>query len=98
MLIWVNIRLELSGADIGAGDPYASHGTPSYVNLLGSAPLYGERGNPLDVGGGCSLDGMAISCSEAARMVNGGSAVPDGNYFEPYGNNIPFHRTLPTSR
>jgi hypothetical protein len=41
---------------------------------MGQQSLYEERGNPFDLAGGCALDGVAISCSEAMQRLQSGIA------------------------
>ncbi|HEY2962507.1 MAG TPA: hypothetical protein VGJ37_08845, partial [Pyrinomonadaceae bacterium] len=63
---WVKsaVRTELDplGADVGYFNPYSYN--MSYADMMGSDNLYYIRGNAMDIRGGCTLDGMPISCSE----------------------------------
>jgi hypothetical protein len=70
------VRRELDplGADVGTTNPYAYYGTPTYTDLIGPQPLYGERGNPLDPAGGCSWNGMALPCDIVSHW--GGATGP----------------------
>lgn len=63
---WVKngVRTELDplGADVSYSNPYIFN--LSYADIMGSDNLYYIRGNAMDIRGGCTLDGMPISCSE----------------------------------
>jgi YD repeat-containing protein len=65
------------GADVGTVDPFVTYGTPNYYDMMAGEPLFMDGGNPFDMRGGCTLDGMPISCSEASRRLETGSAVFD---------------------
>jgi hypothetical protein len=75
------IELDPLGTDVGATNPYVSGGT--YEGMLGVESLYEERGNPFDLAGGCALDGLPISCSEAMQRYQHGNAelVVPVNYY-----------------
>jgi hypothetical protein len=63
------------GAEVGNYDPYYSDPTPTYQELKGNEPLYIEGGDPFNLSGGCTRDGLPISCSEAYRQARSGSVV-----------------------
>jgi YD repeat-containing protein len=75
----VGTRKEMDplGADVGTYDPFVTYSTPSYLDMMGTQPLFMEGGDPFDMRGGCTLDGMPISCSEASHRLETGSAVFD---------------------
>ncbi len=62
---WVKnaVRTELDplGADVSVTNPYVYN--LSYSDIMGSDNLYYQRGNALDIRGGCQLDSMPIPCS-----------------------------------
>jgi hypothetical protein len=60
------------GADVGFNDPYLLYETPDYETLTGGRALYRD-GNPFDSDGGCSLDGLPISCTDLAAKIDHGS-------------------------
>jgi hypothetical protein len=65
------------GALLGYSDPALSDPTPTYQEMAGSKSLYLEDGNPFDPGGGCTLDGMPVNCSEVQRLAQSGSITTD---------------------
>ncbi|HEX7770863.1 MAG TPA: hypothetical protein VF435_00495, partial [Pyrinomonadaceae bacterium] len=65
-------ELDPLGADVGAWNPYLS--SSSYSDMMLGQPFYEERGNPFDLAGGCTLDGVAIPCSEAMQRLQSGIA------------------------
>jgi YD repeat-containing protein len=69
------------GADVGAWNPYVS--SLSYSDMMGPQSLYEERGNAFNLGHGCALDGLPISCSEAMQRLQSGNAelVVPVNYY-----------------
>ncbi|HEV2708507.1 MAG TPA: S8 family serine peptidase, partial [Pyrinomonadaceae bacterium] len=75
----VGTRKEMDplGADVGTFDPFVTYGSPNYLDMRPAEPLFLEGGDPFDTRGGCTLDGMPISCSEASRRLETGSAVFD---------------------
>jgi hypothetical protein len=82
---WINVttsgfgsRTEFDplGASVGTFSPYTPYSVYSYSDVVGSEWLYAELGNPLDLGSGCTMDGMPISCTELNnRMETGLVAV-----------------------
>jgi YD repeat-containing protein len=64
-------ELDPLGADVGYTDPYAYN--LSYSDIMGAESLYYHRGNPFDIRGGCSLDGLPISCSELQERMDRGT-------------------------
>lgn len=74
-------ELDPIGADVGAWNPYLT--SSSYSDLMAGQSLYEERGNPFDLAGGCTLDGIAIPCSEAMERLQSGIAeqVIPVNYY-----------------
>jgi YD repeat-containing protein len=73
------------GAEVGNSDPYFGDEFADYIEIKGQEPLYIEGGDPFDLSGGCSLDGMPVPCSFAMAAANKGSAVevPDGRTIVP---------------
>ncbi len=65
------------GSEVGASDPFAVFQQPLYTDIYGGESLFMEAGDPLDLRGGCMLDGMAVSCSYAMQALNSGAAVYD---------------------
>lgn len=63
------------GEEVGIFDPYSLPQLPSYIDLHGTQPLFIEGGDPFDLSGGCTLDGLAVSCSFAMRSLQNGSAA-----------------------
>ncbi len=59
------------GEELGTYDPYIILESPSYEDVH-SGPQFIEGGDPFDMGSGCELDGMAISCSELQRRMQAG--------------------------
>jgi YD repeat-containing protein len=74
-------ELDPLGADVGASNPYVSES--SYSDMMGPQSLYEERGNPFNLGHGCALDGLPVSCSEAMQRLQSGNAelVVPVNYY-----------------
>jgi hypothetical protein len=68
---WVKnaVRTELDplGADVSHVNPYLYNLT--YSDIMGADNLYYQRGNALDIRGGCSLNGMSIPCSLANEAI-----------------------------
>ncbi len=75
-------ELDPLGADIGTQDPYAFNPTPTYTDMMGSDPLYSERGNPFDMAGGCAVDGMPASCSEVRDRMEDGSVAAEYLFYD----------------
>jgi hypothetical protein len=79
---FVNDRSEFDpfGAEVGSADPYYGDEFADYIEIKGQEPLYIEGGNPFDLSGGCSLDGMPVPCGFAMGAANAGAAaqVQDG--------------------
>jgi YD repeat-containing protein len=63
------------GAETNTFDPYQFAFNPTYADLHGNERLYMEGGDPFDLSGGCSLDGMPISCNRAHQMLRGDSVI-----------------------
>jgi YD repeat-containing protein len=74
-------ELDPLGADVGAWNPYVTE--TSYSDIMGPQSLYEERGNAFNLGHGCALDGISISCSEAMQRMQSGNAelVVPVNYY-----------------
>jgi hypothetical protein len=49
----------------------------SYSEFMGQRDLFWEGADPFNRSGGCTLDGMPISCSDAMHRLDVGSAVYD---------------------
>ena len=63
------------GGLIGFGDPFAQNPNTTYDSMHPNEALYLEDGNPFDPGGGCTLDGLPVSCSYAAGRAAAGGVV-----------------------
>src|SRR5262249_9091495 len=59
------------GAEVGVVDPIDL----PYPDLKGNEPLYIDGGDPFDYSGGCTLDGVPVSCSFAAQTALSGASV-----------------------
>ncbi|HEY2961020.1 MAG TPA: hypothetical protein VGJ37_01290, partial [Pyrinomonadaceae bacterium] len=81
---WVKngARTELDplGADMSYVNPYAYN--LSYSDIMGADNLYYIRGNAMDIRGGCTLDGMPISCSELQERMESGTVEQEYSYPE----------------
>ena len=73
-------EMDPAGADVGSSDPFVTDPTPSYLEMRGSQPLYIDGGDPFDLSGGCTLDGVPVPCSFAYGAESSGAAayVPGG--------------------
>lgn len=91
---WVKnaVRTELDplGADVGYINPYLYNLT--YSDIMGSDNLYYQRGNALDIRGGCALNGLPVPCSlvnEAIASETGSVALEyqlnDGSFVPEQG-------------
>ncbi len=68
------------GAEVPTGDPYPLDPDPTYVEMRDDEPLYIEGGDPFDYSGGCTLDGLPISCNQFQRLVGSGSVQTETIY------------------
>ena len=59
------------GAETGTYDPYFVTYDPVYDDVHSNGRLYMEGGDPFDLSGGCTLDGMPISCNQVNQMLRG---------------------------
>jgi hypothetical protein len=61
---------------VGTSDPYSGSGDPSYQVLP-----WPKFGNPDDLFGGCTVDGLAAPCFLATQLMNSGAATkcPENN-------------------
>src|SRR5205814_7070061 len=55
--------------------PLTNPGNSNYAAQNYHDPLFIEGGDPSDLSGGCSQDGMATSCSQLAHNLDNGSAI-----------------------
>ena len=69
-------ELDPLGGLVGFVDPFVQNPNTTYDSLHANEALYLEDGNPFDPGGGCTLDGLPVSCEYAAgRAASGAAAV-----------------------
>jgi len=73
-------ELDPLGADVGYFNVYAYN--LSYSDIMGPDNLYYQRGNALDIRGGCALDGLPISCSELQERMERGTVEQQYTYPE----------------
>jgi YD repeat-containing protein len=70
------------GAEVGNHDPYfdiPDFELLNYLDWKGDEPLYIDGGDPLDLSGGCALDGMPISCNRLLHMIEVGAVQGVGS-------------------
>jgi hypothetical protein len=72
------LLLDPLGAEVGFVDPCLDNQNPDYASEFGAKPLYLEGGDPFDAKGGCTLDGIAISCNDLLRRIDSGSVQAQG--------------------
>jgi YD repeat-containing protein len=68
-------ELDPLGGYVGFADPFVQNPNTTYDSLHPNEALYLEDGNPFDPGGGCTLDGLPVSCGWAAGRAASGAAV-----------------------
>ncbi|QQS48893.1 MAG: hypothetical protein IPM66_09835 [Acidobacteriota bacterium] len=68
-------QIDPLGAEVGSSDPYLLNPDPTYPEMKDDEPLYIEGGDPFDLSGGCTLDGMPVPCSAVSRGIDSGSVV-----------------------
>jgi YD repeat-containing protein len=75
----VGTRKEMDpmGADVGTHDPFVMYSNPNYFDMRPAEPLFIGGGDPFDLGGGCTLDGMPYSCSSLSRMMESGAVAAE---------------------
>ncbi|QQS46047.1 MAG: hypothetical protein IPM66_19330 [Acidobacteriota bacterium] len=69
------VQLDPLGAEVGSSDPYLLNPDPTYPEMKDDEPLYIEGGDPFDLSGGCTLDGMPVPCSFAFNSARVGASV-----------------------
>lgn len=79
-------NLDPLGADTPPNDPYLLDPTPTYIESRPNEPLYIDGGDPFDLSGGCTLDGVPVSCNFAAQLEQSETAA-----YIPYGQATRFN-------
>ncbi|MGE0102514.1 MAG: hypothetical protein AB7H86_06260 [Blastocatellales bacterium] len=69
------VQLDPLGAEVGSSDPYLLNPDPTYTEMKDDEPLYIEGGDPFDLSGGCTLDGMPVPCGFGWRSALAGASV-----------------------
>jgi YD repeat-containing protein len=71
---FVRQEMDPLGAETSTSDPFITYSVPTYEQLHSNDPYYVEGGDALNLSSGCQLNGMPLSCSEAAHMLGNGAA------------------------